>query len=113
MGQLSLKEKENALNEIRILASIRHFIFLLSNLFSHPNIIAYKEAFFEDSTSSLCMIMEYADAGDLFGKINVHIKDKTHFAESELWRMAGQIASGLKALHDVKILHRDLKVFLI
>lgn len=30
------KEKENALNEIRLLASIRH-----------PNVICYKEAFFE------------------------------------------------------------------
>jgi NIMA (never in mitosis gene a)-related kinase len=40
--QLSDKEKENALNEVRILASIRH-----------PNVIAYKEAFFEDKSSSL------------------------------------------------------------
>jgi NIMA (never in mitosis gene a)-related kinase 1/4/5 len=39
MGQLSAKEKENALNEIRILASVQH-----------ETIIAYKEAFFEDST---------------------------------------------------------------
>jgi NIMA (never in mitosis gene a)-related kinase len=39
MGKLSIKEKENALNEVRILASI-----------SHPNIVGYKEAFFEDAT---------------------------------------------------------------
>lgn len=37
MGKLSAKEKENALNEVRILASI-----------NHPNVIGYKEAFFED-----------------------------------------------------------------
>ena len=36
-GPLSTKEKENALNEVRILAS-----------FEHPNIIAYKEAFFDE-----------------------------------------------------------------
>jgi len=35
---LSDKEKENALNEIRILASIQH-----------PNIVQYKEAFFDDN----------------------------------------------------------------
>lgn len=37
MGKLSNKEKENALNEIRILASVEH-----------ETIIGYKEAFFED-----------------------------------------------------------------
>jgi NIMA (never in mitosis gene a)-related kinase 1/4/5 len=36
MMKLSDKEKENALNEVRILASIRH-----------PNVAGYKEAFFE------------------------------------------------------------------
>ena len=55
LGKLTDKEKENALNEVRILASIED-----------PNIIAYKEAFFEDSTSSLCIVMEYADDGDLY-----------------------------------------------
>ena len=42
MLKLSGKEKENALNEVRILASIKH-----------PNIIAYKETFFDDPSSSL------------------------------------------------------------
>ena len=36
LGKLSEREKQNALNEVRILASIQH-----------PNIIGYKEAFFE------------------------------------------------------------------
>jgi len=36
MGKLSEKEKENALNEVRILASVQH-----------QNVIGYKEAFFE------------------------------------------------------------------
>ena len=31
----------------------------------HDNVIAYKEAFYETATSSLCLIMEYADGGDL------------------------------------------------
>lgn len=36
MNQLSIKEKENALNEIRILASI-----------DSPSVISYKDAFFD------------------------------------------------------------------
>ena len=42
MGKLSDKEMENALNEVRILASIKH-----------PNICSYKEAFIDESSSSL------------------------------------------------------------
>ena len=58
MLSLSEKEKENALNEVRILASI-----------DHPNVIAYRDAFIDESTSSLCLVMEYADNGDVFQKI--------------------------------------------
>ena len=52
--KLNEKEKENALNEVRILASVEH-----------ENIIGYKEAFFEESSSTLCIVMEFADSGDL------------------------------------------------
>ena len=62
---LSKKEKENALNEVRILASVQH-----------PNIISYKEAFLEENPSSLCIIMEYADGGDLYQKIVEQKKKK-------------------------------------
>lgn len=66
MIKLTEREKQNALNEVRILASI-----------SHPNIIGYKEAFFEDSTSCLCIIMEYADGGDLLKLISNHKRKST------------------------------------
>jgi len=42
MGKLSEKEKENALNEVRILASL-----------AHQNISSYKEAFIDDQSCSL------------------------------------------------------------
>ena len=42
MLELSDKEKENALNEVRILASI-----------TSPNIISYKEAFVDEASQSL------------------------------------------------------------
>jgi NIMA (never in mitosis gene a)-related kinase len=68
MGKLSVKEKENALNEVRILASV-----------NHPNVIGYKEAFFEDMC--LCVVMENADGGDLLQMIDNHKKKNTNFTE--------------------------------
>ena len=55
LDHLSEKERENAINEVRILASIRH-----------PNVIQYKEAFIDDKNKQLCIVMELADNGDVF-----------------------------------------------
>ena len=74
MQKLSNKEKESALNEVRILASI-----------NHPNIIGYKEAFFDEPSSTLCIVMDYADGGDLYRRIVEHKKQQTCFTEREIW----------------------------
>ena len=95
---LSDKEKENALNEVRILASVK------SNY-----VVSYKEAFFDEKDRTLCIVMEFADNGDLYQKIVEHKKKAMFFEESEIWRIFIQLVNGLKALHDLKILHRDLQ----
>lgn len=41
------------------------FLLQLNNQY----IISYKEAFIDDDSQALCIIMEYADDGDLFQKI--------------------------------------------
>ena len=45
---------QNSLNEVRILASLHD-----------PNIVSYKEAFLDQGTESLYIVMEYVDGGDL------------------------------------------------
>ena len=54
LGNLSAKERENAVNEIRFLASI-----------NSPFIIGYKDSIFEEITYSLHIIMEYMEGGDM------------------------------------------------
>ena len=96
--KLNEKEKLNALNEVRILASVK------SNF-----VISYKEAFFDEKESFLGLVMEFADNGDLYQKIVQYKKSGNFFEESDIWRVFIQLVKGLKALHDLKILHRDLK----
>ena len=98
IDKLKKKEQDNSVNEVRILASINHI-----------NVIGYKEAFYEESSKTLNIVMEYADDGDLNSKINQIKQLKQHFSESKIWIYAIQMLMGLKALHDKKIMHRDLK----
>ena len=95
---LSEKERENALNEIRLLASIKSKF-----------VISYKEAFFDEKDNTLGMVMEFADGGDLYQKIVENKKIQRLFEESDIWRIFIQLVKGLKALHELNILHRDLK----
>ena len=94
----SEKQKINSLNEIRVLASI-----------NSKYIINYKEAFFDTKDSSLCLVMEYADKGDLSKIIEEHKKSGNYFDEKDIWKIFIQLVKGLKSLHDLNIIHRDIK----
>lgn len=50
MNLLKVKEKENALNEVRLLASL-----------NKRYVIGYKEAIYDDASGCLVIIMEYAE----------------------------------------------------
>jgi len=53
--------------------------------------------------------MEFADNGDLYQKIIEHQKNSTSFSENEIWAIFIQVVRGLRALHELQIMHRDLK----
>ena len=98
IGGLTKKELENSFNEVRLLASL-----------NHQNVIGYREAFYDQKSKTLNIVMEYADDGDLSTKIKHAIKNHIFFDESTIWSTLIQILEGLKYLHKSNIIHRDLK----
>lgn len=76
-----------------------------------PYVISYKTSFYVPDSQSLCIIMEYADGGDLENKINQQseVTSSKGFEEGFIWKTAFQLLKGLKGLHEHNIIHRDLK----
>lgn len=90
------KQKQDALNEVRVLKAMRH-----------PYIITYRESFMDKKF--LCIVMDYADGGDMYKKIEFQKKISKLMPENQLLDWFVQMALAIKHIHDNKILHRDLK----
>merc|ERR1719388_720978 len=93
---MGAKERKDAANEVKVLSSLKH-----------PYIVSYKDSFLEDGF--LNIVMEYADGGDLFTKIQKAKKACQKFPEGTIMRWFTQALLALKFIHDKHILHRDLK----
>jgi len=99
MDALSMTEQERgkALREVRILHQLKH-----------PNIIGYKDSYL-DADGFLCIIMEFADGGDVHQLLQVQKQYSEPFEEKLLLHWFAQILLALKYVHDHNLLHRDLK----
>ena len=91
------KEREDCVNEVRILASSIH----------SSSIVRYYDAFMEGD--SLWIVTELARGGDVQAKLKRHVKRGELLSEDLIWAFFIQICQGLKALHTANILHRDIK----
>ena len=93
---VSRKEQEAALNEVRLLDKL-----------DHPRICRYHASFVEDER--LRIVMQYCELGDFRKHIEARHKRGKPFSADSCWRWVAQIAQGLAYLHSHKILHRDMK----
>ena len=78
------------------------------------SLVAYREAFLADSGGTLCIVMEYADGGDLRRLIEVQAAktppNPPRFPEALVLKWLVQCVSALAFCHhDLKLLHRDIK----
>lgn len=84
LAPLTEKEKRNAINEVRILASLRS-----------KYVTKYKEVFVDRKYNCLCIVMEYCNSGDLYQQIVTHQKNNKLFDENEVWKVLIQTIKGL------------------
>jgi len=96
MVNCNVKEREDALNEVRLLSSI-----------THPQIVKYYESFVENN--KLYIITELVRDGDLFQKLQRNQKRRENLPEETVWSIVLQVGEALKCLHEHKIIHRDVK----
>ena len=98
LGKMSRKEAKQTEQESTLLSKLQH-----------PNIVSFWESF-HDNKGCFCIVMEYADGGDLANFIK--LRKGKYLQESQILQLFVQVALAMKHVHDRKILHRDLKVFL-
>lgn len=96
ISRMEGKERKDAVNEVRVLSSLKH-----------PYVVSYRESFLEGRT--LCIVMDYAEGGDLFNRIAKTRKAGQGFSEGQILRWFTQAALALKHIHEKHVLHRDLK----
>jgi NIMA (never in mitosis gene a)-related kinase len=102
ISSFSPEQQKNALLEAEILKSL-----------NHPYIICFKDVIIENnpqSKSTLNIIMDYANGGDLSQKIREQKETKNKpFPERTILEWFTQICLAIKHIHDRKIIHRDIK----
>eukprot|EP00451_Oxyrrhis_marina_P040969 CAMPEP_0204392830 /NCGR_PEP_ID=MMETSP0469-20131031/61978_1 /ASSEMBLY_ACC=CAM_ASM_000384 /TAXON_ID=2969 /ORGANISM="Oxyrrhis marina" /LENGTH=540 /DNA_ID=CAMNT_0051386851 /DNA_START=40 /DNA_END=1662 /DNA_ORIENTATION=+ len=95
-SKMTSNEKKEARNEVTVLSALKH-----------PYIVSFRESFMD--RSYLCIVMDFAEHGDLYGRIDSVKKGRKTFTEPQILRWTAQVSLALKYMHDKHILHRDLK----
>jgi len=93
--RMNVKERKSSMNEVKVLSSLKH-----------PYIVRYYDSFL--SGGKLNIVMAFAENGDLYSRIKKARKGSP-IPTYQVLEWFTQATLALKYLHDLRILHRDLK----
>ncbi|XP_052700276.1 serine/threonine-protein kinase Nek2-like isoform X1 [Crassostrea angulata] len=101
-GTMTESEKQMLVSEVNLLRELKH-----------QHIVRYYDRIIDRSNTTIYIIMEYCDGGDLSVLISKNRREGTYLEEDFVWKMLIQMTSALKECHRRKngkaVLHRDLK----
>ncbi|XP_068041858.1 serine/threonine-protein kinase Nek2 isoform X1 [Anomalospiza imberbis] len=101
-GAMTESEKQMLVSEVNLLRELRH-----------PNIVRYYDRIIDRSSTTLYIVMEYCDGGDLASLIAKCAKERHFLDESFVLRVLTQLTLALKECHrrsdGAVTVHRDLK----
>ncbi|KAJ1461373.1 kinase-like domain-containing protein [Pelagophyceae sp. CCMP2097] len=99
LKDMSRKEVKLVRQETRLLAELRH-----------PHIVSYMETFTKRAgATTLCIVMEFCECGDLEKWIADRRKLKRVPSEQTVLYFFAQLCMALEHVHTYRVVHRDLK----
>ncbi|XP_020650319.2 serine/threonine-protein kinase Nek2 [Pogona vitticeps] len=102
-GSMTESEKQMLCSEVNLLRELKH-----------PNIVRYYDRIIDRTNTTLYIVMEYCEGGDLATIIAKCTKERHYLDESFVLRVLTQLSLALKECHRRSdgghtVLHRDLK----
>ncbi|XP_006747832.1 cyclin-dependent kinase 1-like [Leptonychotes weddellii] len=102
-GSMTEVEKQMLVSEVNLLRELKH-----------PNIVRYYDRIIDRTNTTLYIVMEYCEGGDLASVITKGTKERQYLDEEFVLRVMTQLTLALKECHRRSdgghtVLHRDLK----
>lgn len=94
--RMDAKARDTAVREAVALRRVRH-----------PNVIRFRQVFVRSGW--LCLVMDFADGGDLCAAVKERARSKLPFEESAVLECFAQVADAVCYVHSQKMVHRDIK----
>eukprot|EP00929_Paragymnodinium_shiwhaense_P052041 TRINITY_DN26100_c0_g1_i1.p1 TRINITY_DN26100_c0_g1~~TRINITY_DN26100_c0_g1_i1.p1 ORF type:complete len:454 (+),score=100.61 TRINITY_DN26100_c0_g1_i1:115-1476(+) len=94
--KMDTKARDTAVREAVALRRVRH-----------PNVVRFRQVFVRSGW--LCLVMDFADGGDLCAAVKERARSKCPFEESAVLECFAQVADAVNYVHSLKMVHRDIK----